>query len=182
MWQEISSSHGSFGHPSKIPPADRQLQVKYLTRMGTRLKQRTSCRTFNGGHHWHSHFEMFTYDMNWNSTMTRAGWSPNNIHLLPDMVDLAVKELKDLRIQGHNYLDSCRENIEAWWRIQAMEMLERDPTLNGRDLTRMCQARYDRVHQTMMEYRARAMMNDPAIQFPDYFSAISSRPNNARMA
>ena len=63
-----------------------------------------------------------------------------------------------------------------------MEMLERDPTLIGRDLTRLCQARYNRTNQTMMEHRARAMMNDPAMQFPYYFSAISNRLDHDRMA
>ena len=63
-----------------------------------------------------------------------------------------------------------------------MEMLERDSTLSGRYLTRLCQARYDRAHQTMMEHRARAMTNDPAIEFPDYWTAISNRPDHDRLA
>ena len=125
---------------------------------------------------------MFTYDMNWNSTKTTGGWSPNNIHLLEGMVELAVLELRELKAQGHNYFDRRRANVEAWWRIQAMEMLERDPTLTGRDITQMCQPRYHAAHQTMMEHRARAIMQDPAICFPEYRSAISDRPDHARVA
>ena len=94
------------------------------------------------------------------------------------MIVRAVQELCDLRVQGNNYFDRRRENIEAWWRGQAMAMMERDPTVTGRDLTRLCQARHNGAHQTMMEHRARVMMNDPAIRFPNYFSAISSRPDH----
>ena len=45
--------------------------------------------------------------------MTRGGWSPNNIHLLEGMVELAVLELRELKVQGHNYFDRRRTNIEA---------------------------------------------------------------------
>ena len=98
------------------------------------------------------------------------------------MIDLAVQELHELRRQGHNYFDRSRGNIEVWWRLQAMEQFEKDQSLTGRDLTRMVQARYHQAHQVMMEHRARAMMQDPAVHFPDYWSAVSSRPDNARMA
>ena len=98
------------------------------------------------------------------------------------MVEVAVLELRDLKAQGHNYFDRRRPNVEASWRLQAMEMLERDPILTGRDITQMCQARYYAAHQTMMEHRARAMMQDPAIQFPDYWTAISNRPDHDRLA
>ena len=73
MLQEISTTDIAFGHPAQIPPSDRQLQVKYLSKICNRLWQRKSIRTFNGGHPWRNYFEMFIYDMNWNSTMTRAG-------------------------------------------------------------------------------------------------------------
>ena len=98
--------------------------------------------------------------------MTRGGWSPNNIHLLEGMVGLAVLELRELKSQGDNYFDRRRANVEAWLRIQAMEMLARDPTLTGRDIPQQCQARYHAAHQSMMEHRARAVMQDPAIRFP----------------
>ena len=61
-------------------------------------------------------FDMYTYDMNWNSTMTRAGLSPNNIHLLPAMIELAVQELRGLRARGNNYFDRRRPNVEALWK------------------------------------------------------------------
>ena len=63
-----------------------------------------------------------------------------------------------------------------------MEMLERDPTLTGRDITQKCQARYHAAHQTMMEHRARAFVQDPAVRFPEYWSAISDRPDHERFA
>ena len=114
--------------------------------------------------------------------MTRGGWSPNNIHLLEGMAEFAVLKLHELKAQGHNYFDRRRANVEAWWRIQAMEMLERDPTLTGRDITQMCKARYHAVHQTMMEHRACAMTQDPAIRLPEYWTAISDRPGHDRLA
>ena len=114
--------------------------------------------------------------------MTRGGWSPNNIHLLEGMVELAVLELHEFKAQGLHYFDRRRTNGEAWWRIQAMEMLERDPTLTGPDITQMCQARYHAAHQTMMEHRARAMMLDSAVRFLDYWTAISDRPDHERLA
>ena len=70
--------------------------------------------------------------------MTRSGWSPDNIHLLECMIELAVIDLRELKAQGHNYFDRRRANIEAWWWIQAMEMLERDPISTGRDITQKC--------------------------------------------
>ena len=63
-----------------------------------------------------------------------------------------------------------------------MEMLERDPTLTGRAITQKCQARYHAAHQTMMEHRARAVMQDPAIRFPEYWCAILDRPDHERVA
>ena len=52
LWQEVPTNNFGFGHPQKIPPSNRQLQVKYLTKMEKRLHQRKSIRTFNGGHPW----------------------------------------------------------------------------------------------------------------------------------
>ena len=52
----------------------------------------------------------------------------------------------------------------------------------GRDITTNCQALDHASHQTMMEHRARAVMQDPAIRFPEYWSMISSRPHEARTA
>ena len=62
------------------------------------------------------------------------------------MIALASNDLRELQWQGHNYFDRNRANVEAWWRIQAMEMLERDPTLTGRAITQKCQARYHAAH------------------------------------
>ena len=114
--------------------------------------------------------------------MTRSGWTANNLHVLPEMIDLAVKHAKDLRKQGGNYFDRRTASVQAWWRAHAMAMLERDPALTGADLTKRCQAHCNRAHQTMFEHRARSMMNDPAIQFPDYFKAIANEPDFERMA
>ena len=63
-----------------------------------------------------------------------------------------------------------------------MEMLERDPTLTGRAITQKCQARYHAANQCMLEHRARAVMQDPAIRFPEYWSAILDHPNRKRIA
>ena len=87
------------------------------------------------------------------------------------MIKLAVLPARDLKQQRGNYFDRRTASVQAWWRVHAMEMLERDPTLTGADLMRGCQAHYNRAHQTMMEHRARSMMNDPAIQFPDFFQS-----------
>ena len=61
-------------------------------------------------------------------------------------------------------------------------MLEKDQTSIGRDVTNKCQALHHASHQTMMEHRARAVMQDPAIHFPEYWSMISSRPHETRAA
>ena len=114
--------------------------------------------------------------------MTRGGWSIHNIHLSEQIIELAVAELREYNKQGHNYFDRTRCNIEAWYKLQAVEMLEKDPTLIGRDITTKCQALYHASHQTMMEHRARDMMRDPAIQFPDHWTAISNRPDHDRSA
>ena len=74
--------------------------------------QRKSTRTFNGGRPWKIYFEMFTYDINWNGTMTRGGWSPNKIHLLEGMIALAINDLRELQWQGPNYFDRNRANVE----------------------------------------------------------------------
>ena len=49
-----------------------------------------------------------------------------------------------------------------------MEMLEKDPTLTGPAITSKCEALYNAAHQNMMEHRARAMMMDPSIRFPEF--------------
>ena len=157
LWQEVPTKSFGFGHPHKIPPNDRQLQVKYLTKMNKRLHQRKSIRTFNGGHPWSGYPEMFQYDLKWNGTMTRGGWSIHNIHLLEKMIALAFIDLREYHRQGYNYFDRNRGNIEAWYKLQAMEMLEKDQTLTGRDITTKCQALYHVSHRTMMEHRARAV-------------------------
>ena len=100
--------------------------------------------------------------------------------MLPEVIKLAVLHARELRNQGGNYFDRNRANIRAWWRVHAMEMVERDPTLTGVELTKRCQAQYNRAHQTMMEHRA--MMNDPAARFPNYFAAIANKPHYKKAA
>ena len=63
LWQEIPEKTVGFGHPHKIPPDNRMLQVKYLTKMHKRLSQRKSTRTFNGGRAWNSYPEMFQFEL-----------------------------------------------------------------------------------------------------------------------
>ena len=55
-------------------------------------------------------------------------------------------------------------------------MLEKDPTLSSQAITSQCAALYNSAHQIMMEHRAKALMMDPAIRFPEYWPAISDRP------
>ena len=114
--------------------------------------------------------------------MTRGGWSIHNIFFLEKMIALAFIDLREYHRQGYDYFDRNRGNIEAWYKLQAMEMLEKDQTLTGRDITTKCQALYHASHQTMMEHRARAVTQDPAIRFPEYWSAISDRPYHGRLA
>ena len=94
LWQEVPEKTFGFGHPHKIPPDNRMLQVKYFTKMQKRLSQRKSTRTFNGGRAWNSYPEMFQFDLNWNGTMTRGGWIIHNIHLLEELIELAFTDLK----------------------------------------------------------------------------------------
>ena len=113
LWQEVPTKTFGFGHPHKIPANNRQLQVKYLTKINKRLNQRKSNHTFNGGHPLKSYTKMFQYDLNWNGTMTRGGWSIHNIHLLEKMIALAFIDLREYHWQGFNYFDRNRCNIEA---------------------------------------------------------------------
>ena len=52
----------------------------------------------------------------------------------------------------------------------------------GVDLTKRCHAHCNRAHQTMLEHRALAMMNDPAARFPNYFAAIANKPDYRKVA
>ena len=84
LWQEIPNNDGTvvgFGHPHKVPPTNRMLQIKSFVRMNKRLTQPKFFITFNGGKHWQSYAEMYQFDPNWNGTMTRGGWTIHNIHL-----------------------------------------------------------------------------------------------------
>ena len=125
---------------------------------------------------------MFTHDANSNSSMTRSGWTANNLHVLPEMIKLAVKHRNVLKSAGGNYFDRRTASIKAWWRVHAMELVEEDPTLTGADLTKRCQAHYNFAHQATPEHRARAMMNDPSAQFPNYFTATPNKPDYNRVA
>ena len=51
------------------------------------------------------------------------------------MIELAFVELRKYNKQGHNYFDRRRINIEAWYKLQAVEMWEKDQTLSGKDIT-----------------------------------------------
>ena len=123
LWQDIHEKTVGFGHPHKIPPDNRMLQVKYLTKMHRRLTQRKSTRTFNGGRPWDSYSEMFQFDLNWNGTMSRVGWIVHNIHLLEELNDLAFTDLREYNAAGFNYFDRRKANIEVWCNVKAMEML-----------------------------------------------------------
>ena len=63
--------------------------------------------------------------------------------MLPEKIKLAVLHARELRNQGANYFDRRAASVQAWWRVHAMEMVERDPTLTGAELTRQCQAHCD---------------------------------------
>ena len=78
---------------------------------------------------------MFQYDRNWNGAMTRGGWSIHNIHLLEKMIALSFIDVREYHKQGYDYFDRNRGNIEAWYKLQAMGMLETDQNLTGRDIT-----------------------------------------------
>ena len=108
--------------------------------------------------------------------MTRGGWIINNIHLLEELIDLAFTDLREYNAAGFNYFDRRKSSIEAWYNGKAMEMLEKDPTLSSQAITSQCAALCNSAHQIKMEHRAKALMMDPAIRFPEYGSAISERP------
>ena len=94
LWQVVPETSVGFGHPHKIPPDNRMLQVKYRTKMQKRLYQRKSTRTFNGGRAWNPYPDIFQFDFNWNGTMSRGGCTIHNIHLLEEFIDLATTDLK----------------------------------------------------------------------------------------
>ena len=112
--------------------------------------------------------------------MSHGGWIIHNINLLEELIDLAFIDLRGYNAAGYNYFDRRKSNIEAWYKVRAMEMLEKDPTLTGPAITSKCEALDNAAHQHMMEHRATAMMMDPSIRFPVFWSAISDRPHQKR--
>ena len=108
--------------------------------------------------------------------MSRGGWIIHNIHLLEELIDLAFIDLRGYNAAGYNYFDRRKSNIEAWYNVKAMELLEKDPTLTGPAITSQRAALDNAAHQIMMEHRAKAMLMDPSTRFPEFWSAISDRP------
>ena len=171
-----------FGHPHKVPPNNRMLQINSLTRMKLRFNQMKSYRTFNGGRAWSSYAEMFEFDPKWNGTMTRGGWTIHNIHLLDQLIEMAFDDLwYTNRSATPNYFNKRQHSVEAWYRVKASEFFEKDPSLTGAQITSKCHAKYNAAHQNMMEHRAQSMVPDPSIRFPDFWSHFSdSRPSTRR--
>ena len=112
--------------------------------------------------------------------MSRGGWIIHNMNLLEELIRLAFIDLKNYYVAGYNYVDRRKTNIEAWYKVRAMEMLEKDPTLTGPAITSKCESLCNAAHQHMMEHRAKAMMMDPSIRFPEFWAAISDRPYQRR--
>ena len=112
--------------------------------------------------------------------MSHGGWIIHNIHLLEELSDWAPTDLREYNAAGYNYFDRRKSNSEAWYKVRAMEMIEKDPTLTGPAITSKCEALCNAAHQNMMEHRAKAMMMDPSIRFPEFWSAIADRPHQTR--
>ena len=112
VWQQIQLNDGTianFESPHKVPPTSRIIQIKTLVKIGKRLKQPKSFITFNAGKEWASFAEMFQFDPNWNGTMTRGGWTIHNIHLLDQLIQMAVQEYIGLIYSNEpNYFNKRR--------------------------------------------------------------------------
>ena len=98
------------------------------------------------------------------------------------MIQLALRHKMGLQKAGGNNFDRSTVAIKQWWRLLSQELVKQDQTLTGAALSARCQAHYNKAHQTMMEFRARSMLKDPAVQFPHYFAAIANKPDCHKVA
>ena len=181
LWQEIQTNDGTvvgFGSPHKVLPTSRIIKIKSLVKMHKRLKQPKSFVTFNGGNHWESFAEMFQFDPNWNGTMTRGGWTIHNIHLLDELIQMAMQEYVGLiNSNVPNYFNKNRHSVRAYYNARAQGFLKQDPTLTAAQLTARCQALYNASHQRMMDHRAQQFIQDPSVRFLDFWSPVAdARP------
>ena len=121
---------------------------------------------------------MFQFDPNWNGTMTRGGWTIHSIHLLDQLIQMAVQEYIGLIYSNEpNYFNKRTYSVKAYYQARAQEFLEQDPTLTAGQLAAKCQALYNASHQLMMDHRAQQFIQDPAVRFPDFWSpAVDARP------
>ena len=90
------------------------------------------------------------------------------------MIDMAVRHKQQVKKQGRNYFDRKTVHIKQWRGVYSEELCDRDPALSGAAIIAKCHSYYDRAEKTMMDFRARSCMKDPAIQFPTYFAAIAN--------
>ena len=107
--------------------------------MHKRLWQSKSFIPFNHGKPWSSYSEMFQHDPNWNGTMSRGGWIIHNIHLLDELINMALVEYYDI-VNGpeSNYFNKRKWSVKAYYAAKAHEFLEHDPTLTAPQLTGTC--------------------------------------------
>ena len=88
--------------------------------MRKRLKQLKSYITFNGGRPWPSYAEMYQFDPNWNGTMTRGGWTIHNIHILDQLIEMAmVEHIAYAKSLEPKYFNKIAYSVEAYYRITA---------------------------------------------------------------
>ena len=110
--------------------------------------------------------------------MSRGGWIIHNIHLLDELIYIAMVEYHGLvNSQESNYFNKRSYSVKAYYAARAQDFLEQDPTLTAGQVTAKCQALYNSGHQLMMDHRAQQFIRDPAVRFPDYWSpAVEARP------
>ena len=113
-----------------VPQNERQIEQKTFCKISRRHKQPKRINRFNASQEWASYYEMFQRDAEWNPTMTVAGWSVDNLHVLAELIKLAVKDHIRQQLEGRALFGRQWE-VTADWAAVAADMLDADHALNG---------------------------------------------------
>ena len=103
-------------HHTKFLPPIVSSKVNHLSKWASGSTNPSPSLLFKAGKPWASFAEMFQFDPNWNGTMTRGGWTIHNIHLLDQLIQMAVQEYIGLIYSNEpNYFNKRRYSVNAYY-------------------------------------------------------------------
>ena len=119
------------------------------------------------GRAWTLYYEMFQNDLDWNLTRTAGGWGVDNLHLLHDLVKLAVVDY----IHNDKHPTTPQET-RAYYESVADHLIDDGIAVTGDELT----AHFDKSllmsYSIVKVHRARAYVQDTNVQFKAYMSRL----------